>query len=97
VDFKAVELLLRFGADPNALTLSGETPLIAVSHKKVSHKAVTRRIVEELVMHGADPGARDEAGRTAGDGLMRRGFDRAQVEMMLLGKRRKSSSSHVRY
>jgi cytohesin len=65
---EAVEILLDAGADPNARTTSGRTPLIEIAgfgkdlEDEFQQKA---RIMQMLLSHGAEISAQDEEGRTA--------------------------------
>jgi len=57
----AAELLLEHGADPNAKTDNGETPL----HEAAFH--CNDAAASILIDHGADPTIKDNEGRTPSD------------------------------
>ena len=59
VSLAMAESLLGAGADPNVQQQGGWTPL----HQAAAHRR--RELVELLLAHGADAGARSEDGRTA--------------------------------
>ena len=54
---EAVKLLLKHGADPNAQTIHGKTPLHVAEKCDVD-------VVKLLLQYGADPNARDDNGQT---------------------------------
>ena len=51
-----IDILLRYGADPNKQNTSGETPLMV---------ARSNAVTAALLAHGADPNVRDNDGNTA--------------------------------
>jgi ankyrin repeat protein len=65
---EVVELLLRYGANPNTRHLDGKTPLHFAAEE--GHVAV----VELLLQHGADPSSQDEDGNAALHLAARRGW-----------------------
>ena len=63
-----VDLLLSFGANPNARDLCGQTPL------HYAAQGPSRAIVERLIEEGADLFAQDNDGATPGDLARRNGL-----------------------
>jgi len=62
---KAVELLLKSGADPNARDDGGRTLLHVAIHAATRKEAPTDpEVIKLLVANGADPNAKDNAGKT---------------------------------
>lgn len=57
-DLEVVKLLLKQGADPNATSMGGMTPLMSAAHE--GHSG----IVEVLLNAGADPNVKDNGGYT---------------------------------
>lgn len=65
-----VNLLLGFGADPNAKNSGLRTPLHSVcclTHSPCSPQGAKEQIVVSLLRHGADPKAVDDCGRSPSD------------------------------
>jgi len=59
-----IRLLLKAGANPNAINMHGETPLVYVSKDALGTEAEYTRI-KALLVGGANPVLRDQRGRTA--------------------------------
>ena len=70
VDIEIVRLLLAKGADPNARSQSGSTPLHTVGFTG------DRASLDLLLKHGADPEIKNNDGKTARDIARERGHQK---------------------
>lgn len=57
-DLESAELYLRWGADPNALTLQGQTPLLHVA-AGLSNESISLSLCKMLLLNGAYPNTPD--------------------------------------
>jgi ankyrin repeat protein len=75
---EVVKLILERGADPNVPDVSGRTPLMAAA------SVGSASVVETLLAHGADSGARNNVGVTASDLAYRNGHKKLAERLMNL-------------
>lgn len=68
-DLKGVQILLEFGANPNAVDFEGATPL------HVAGDGDSTEIVTLLIERGADPSIRNEFGTKASELCINRGHE----------------------
>lgn len=60
-DFKAIKVLIEYGADVNSKIASGRTPL----HMATDRDSCNPKFVEFYLQHGADPNITDNQGQTS--------------------------------
>ncbi|CAI6087871.1 unnamed protein product [Clonostachys chloroleuca] len=94
-DWPIVEVLLAYGADPNAENYIRETPLILTCFNKGT-RISTRRIVRALLNHGANVDHRDDYQRHAQDGLEQKRFSPSDIRDLLQPMGLRSGSSSLR-
>ena len=66
-----IDFALTAGGDPNARSISGETPLHVAARERAAH------VIDIFILHGADPNARDSRGRTPMDIARKAGDEEA--------------------
>ncbi|CAG9978006.1 unnamed protein product [Clonostachys byssicola] len=94
-DWPIVEVLLFYGADPNAENYIRETPLILTCFNKGT-RISTKKIVRALLNHGANVDHRDDYQRHARDGLEQKRFTPSDIRNLLQPTGLRSGSSSLR-
>jgi ankyrin repeat protein len=71
----SIKLLLSYGANPNAKTSKGVTPLMEVGNSEPRNRLAEVQVVNLLLAAGANPAARTDNGRSVSDLYRAKGLD----------------------